>query len=385
MVKYYTDEILLTPGPTQIPLEIYQSMITKAKNTDLDEDFIIFYNNLRNKLKNLLNINKGDVYIMLGEAMIGLETAISNTVAQGDKVLIIDNGVYGDGFKDLVKMYKGVPLLMGLDWRKSADPNDIDRALEKNKDVNIVTLVHCDTPSGILNDLSQVSKVVKSHGALLIVDAVSSIATTEVSFNNIDILIGGSQKALNIPAGLTIIAVSDYAWEKIKKTEYQGYYMNLSLWKEMFDYKNTFPYTMNDTLIYALDASLNNLFKEGLESVYERHSLAKKASLKALEALNLELYPEKETYSSPSVTAFLLPKGIKDKELRELTWKKYGVMIAGSWSKLEGKVARIGHMGYQASLNNLLIAYSALSRSLNDLGYKNSTTNVLGAIEESFP
>jgi len=385
MVKYYTDEILLTPGPTQIPLEIYQSMITKAKNTDLDEDFIIFYNNLRNKLKNLLNINKGDVYIMLGEAMIGLETAISNTVAQGDKVLIIDNGVYGDGFKDLVKMYKGVPLLMGLDWRKSADPNDIDRALEKNKDVNIVTLVHCDTPSGILNDLSQVSKVVKSHGALLIVDAVSSIATTEVSFNNIDILIGGSQKALNIPAGLTIIAVSDYAWEKIKKTEYQGYYMNLSLWKEMFDYKNTFPYTINDTLIYALDASLNNLFKEGLESVYERHSLAKKASLKALEALNLELYPEKETYSSPSVTAFLLPKGIKDKELRELTWKKYGVMIAGSWGKLEGKVARIGHMGYQASLNNLLIAYSALSRSLNDLGYKNSTTNALGAIEESFP
>jgi len=385
MVKYYTDEILLTPGPTQIPLEIYQSMITKAKNTDLDEDFLIFYNNLRNKLKNLLNINKGDVYIMLGEAMIGLETAISNTVAQGDKVLIIDNGVYGDGFKDLVKMYKGVPLLMGLDWRKSADPNDIDRALEKNKDVNIVTLVHCDTPSGILNDLSQVSKVVKSHGALLIVDAVSSIATTEVSFNNIDILIGGSQKALNIPAGLTIIAVSDYAWEKIKKTEYQGYYMNLSLWKEMFDYKNTFPYTMNDTLIYALDASLNNLFKEGLESVYERHSLAKKASLKALEALNLELYPEKETYSSPSVTAFLLPKGIKDKELRELTWKKYGVMIAGSWGKLEGKVARIGHMGYQASLNNLLIAYSALSRSLNDLGYNNSTTNVLGAIEESFP
>ena len=385
MVKYYTDEILLTPGPTQIPLEIYQSMITKAKNTDLDEDFINFYNNLRNKLKNLLNINKGDVYIMLGEAMIGLETAISNTVAQGDKVLIIDNGVYGDGFKDLVKMYKGVPLLMGLDWRKSADPNDIDRALEKNKDVNIVTLVHCDTPSGILNDLSQVSKVVKSHGALLIVDAVSSIATTEVSFNNIDILIGGSQKALNIPAGLTIIAVSDYAWEKIKKTEYQGYYMNLSLWKEMFDYKNTFPYTMNDTLIYALDASLNNLFKEGLESVYERHSLAKKASLKALEALNLELYPEKETYSSPSVTAFLLPKGIKDKELRELIWKKYGVMIAGSWGKLEGKVARIGHMGYQASLNNLLIAYSALSRSLNDLGYNNSTTNVLGAIEESFP
>jgi alanine-glyoxylate transaminase/serine-glyoxylate transaminase/serine-pyruvate transaminase len=385
MVKYYTDEILLTPGPTQIPLEIYQSMITKAKNTDLDEDFINFYNNLRNKLKNLLNINKGDVYIMLGEAMIGLETAISNTVAQGDKVLIIDNGVYGDGFKDLVKMYKGVPLLMGLDWRKSADPNDIDRALEKNKDVDIVTLVHCDTPSGILNDLSQVSKVVKSHGALLIVDAVSSIATTEVSFNNIDILIGGSQKALNIPAGLTIIAVSDYAWGKIKKTEYQGYYMNLSLWKEMFDYKNTFPYTMNDTLIYALDASLNNLFKEGLESVYERHSLAKKASLKALEALNLELYPEKETYSSPSVTAFLLPKGIKDKELRELTWKKYGVMIAGSWGKLEGKVARIGHMGYQASLNNLLIAYSALSRSLNDLGYKNSTTNALGAIEESFP
>jgi len=385
MVKYYTDEILLTPGPTQVPLDIYQSMITKAKNTDLDEEFIVFYNNLRNKLKNLINMKKGDVYIMLGEAMIGLETAISNTINQGDKVLIIDNGVYGDGFKDLVKMYKGIPLTMGLDWRKSADPNEIDRALEKNKDIDTVTLVHCDTPSGILNDLNQISKVVKSHGALLIVDAVSSLATSEIKFDNIDIMIGGSQKALNVPAGLTIVALSDYAWEKIKKVNYQGYYMNLTLWKEMFDYKDTFPYTMNDTLIYALDTSLNNLFKEGLENVYERHKLAKKASLKALESLNLELYPENEYYSSPSVTAFLLPKGINDKELRELTRKKYGVMIAGSWGKLEGKVARIGHMGYQASLNNLLIAYSALSRSLNDLGYKNSITDVLGAIEESYP
>ncbi|PMP88766.1 MAG: alanine--glyoxylate aminotransferase family protein, partial [Caldisphaera sp.] len=377
MVKYYTDEILMTPGPTHISLDIYKSMLTKAKNTDLDEEFIDFYNNLRKKFFKLLNIKKGDLYIMLGEAMLGLETAISNTVKEKEKVLVIDNGVYGEGFKDLVKIYKGIPITMGLDWRKEADPNEVDKVLEKNKDINLVTLVHCDTPSGMLNNLREISKIVKSHNAFLIVDAVSSIATTNIEFDNIDIIIGGAQKALNIPAGLTIIAISEKIWERIKEVNYQGYYMNLGLWKEMFDNKKTFPYTMNDTLVYALDASINKIFAEGLESVYKRHELAKKASLNALKALNLELYPIEEKYSSPSVTAFLLPNGIKDKELREMTWKKYGVMIAGSWGKLEGKVARIGHMGYQASLNNLLIAYSALSRSLNDLGYKNSITDVL--------
>ncbi|AFZ70633.1 serine-pyruvate aminotransferase/archaeal aspartate aminotransferase [Caldisphaera lagunensis DSM 15908] len=384
MIKYYTDEILMTPGPTQISLDIYKSMITKAKNTDLDEDFINFYNDLRKKVFNLLNMKKGDIYIMLGEAMLGLEIAVANTVKEGDKVLIIDNGVYGDGFKDLVKMYRGIPITMGLDWRKEADPNEIDKAFEKNKDISLATLVHCDTPSGMLNNLNEISKIVKSHDSYLIVDAVSSIATTNVEFQNIDILIGGSQKALNIPAGLTIMAISEEIWEKIKKVNYQGYYMNLSLWKEMFDYNKTFPYTMNDTLIYALNTSIDKLFEEGLENVYKRHELAKRASLNALKSLNLELYPEDERYSSPSVTAFLLPQGINDKKLREITWKKYGVMIAGSWGKLEGKVARIGHMGYQASLNNLLIAYSSLSKALNELGYKNSVSEVLGSIEEVY-
>ncbi len=384
MIKYYTDELIMTPGPTHVPLDIYKSLLTKAKNTDLDEEFIDFYNNLRKKFYKLLNFSKGDIYIMLGEAMLGLETAIANTIKENEKVLIIDNGVYGDGFKDLVKMYNGIPITMGLDWRKEADPNEVDRALEKNKDVETVTLVHCDTPSGMLNNLNEISKIVKSHGKYLIVDAVSSIGTTNIEFKNIDIIIGGSQKALNVPAGLTIMALSEDIWDKIRNVNYQGYYMNLSLWKEMFDNKKTFPYTMNDTLIYALDTSINKLFEEGLDNVYKRHELAKKASLNALKELNLELYPEEERYSSPSVTAFLLPNNIEDKKLREMIRKKYGVMIAGSWGKLEGKVARIGHMGYQASLHNLLIAYSSLSKALNELGYKNKTSEVLNAITEVY-
>lgn len=384
MIKYYTDELIMTPGPTHVPLDIYKSLLTKAKNTDLDEEFIDFYNNLRKKFYKLLNFSKGDIYIMLGEAMLGLETAIANTIKENEKVLIIDNGVYGDGFKDLVKMYNGIPITMGLDWRKEADPNEVDRALEKNKDVETVTLVHCDTPSGMLNNLNEISKIVKSHGKYLIVDAVSSIGTTNIEFKNIDIIIGGSQKALNVPAGLTIMALSEDIWDKIRNVNYQGYYMNLSLWKEMFDNKKTFPYTMNDTLIYALDTSINKLFEEGLDNVYKRHELAKKASLNALKELNLELYPEEERYSSPSVTAFLLPNNIEDKKLREMIRKKYGVMIAGSWGKLEGKVARIGHMGYQASLHNLLIAYSSLSKALNELGYNNKTSEVLNAITEVY-
>jgi len=386
-MKLFTDRYVLTPGPTEIPYRVRTSLLRETSNPDLDPEFLKTYNNVRDMLKELVGIRRSSLYVMVGEAILGLEVAVANTVKPGDKVVVIANGVYGEGFGDFVKSYGGVPIYVGSgDWRRSVDIQELDRVLEMNKDSVAVTLVHCDTPSALLNDLPSISKVVKDHGKLLIVDAVSSIGGVPIGFDDlgIDIIIGGSQKVLNVPTGLTIVGVSKTAWERIEEVGYMGYYLNLRLWRDMLDGQGIFPYTMSDVLIYALEESLKMIFEEGLDNVFKRHELVREASWKALQALNLEPYPLDIKYSSPTVTAFIAPKGVDEGRLRELTWVKYGVMLAGSWGRLRGTVVRVGHMGIQASRTHLLIAYTALAKALKDLGYEVDIGRVVEVIEDTF-
>lgn len=386
-MKVFTDRLILTPGPTEIPHRVRASLLRETTNPDLDEDFLTTYNETRDLLKKLIGVGNSSLYIISGEAILGLEAAIANTVKNDDKVVVISNGVYGEGFADFIRFYGGVPVSVGhSNWRKSIDVNELDTTLQRNKDAVAVTLVHCDTPSALINDLNEVSKVVKSYGPLLIVDAVSSIGGVPINFDfrGLDIVIGGSQKVLNTPPGLTIMAVSNKAWERIEEVKYQGYYMNLKLWRDMLDERGVFPHTMSDVLIYALDESLKMIFEEGVENVFKRHEVVRAASWKALEIMNLEAYPMEINSSSPTVTAFLTPKGINEAELRNRLWRKYGVMIAGSWGKLQGKVVRVGHMGVQASRNHLLLAYTSLGRALSELGFDVNVGKVVEAIEESF-
>jgi len=386
MPRLFTDRFILTPGPTEIPMRIKLAMIRKVTNPDLDPAFMELYKGVTTKLRRLLGASKSDVYVMVGVAMLGLEAAIANLVRRGDKVLVVANGVYGEGFKDLVRMYGGDPVVLESDWRKAVNPSDVERTLERNRDVKLLTIVHCDTPSAILNPVEEVAKIARSFGVLTVVDAVSSIGGVpiDVDGSGIDILIGGSQKVLNVPPGLTIITISKNAWDEIERVKYEGFYLNLKLWREELDNEGVFPYTMSDTLIRALDESLNMIFEEGVSEVYERHRRAREAAWRALEAADLKPYPVSINDSSPTVTAIEVPNGISEEKLRELTWRKYGVMIAGSWGKLKGRVIRIGHMGVQASRNHLIIAFTALTRALKDLGYTVNIGKVVEAIEDSY-
>lgn len=389
VTRFYTDRFIMTPGPTEIPLRVKLALMRETTNPDLDPEFLEVYNETRSMLKTLLGVSSGSIYVMVGEAMLGLEAAIANTVRRGTKVLVIGNGVFGEGFVDLVKMYGGTPVLVeNCDecWRRSADPTVVDRELEKHRDIEVVTLVHCDTPSAVLNNLHEIGKVVKSHGPLLVVDAVSSIGGVPVDFegSGVDILIGGSQKVLNTPPGLTIIAISKRAWDRINEVDYKGFYLDLKLWRDMLDGQGVFPYTMSDVLVYALRESLKMIIEEGVENVYKRHEAAKRASWRALGALGLKPFPSSPEHSSPTVTAFEVPRGIVEEDLRRLLWAKYGVMIAGSWGRLQGKVLRVGHMGIQASRLHLIIAYTSLARALRDMGLQVRVGDVVEAIEEEF-
>ena len=365
MTWYYVDRLIMTPGPTDIPLRIRLAMIREVVNPDLDPSFMELYNEVVGKLGKLLNGSGYDIQVLLGEAMLGLEASIANLIKPGDKVLVVANGVFGEGFKDLVRMYGGEPIVWESDWRRAVDPNKFERILERNRDVKAVTIVHCDTPSAILNPVEELAKIADGHGVISIVDSVSAIGGVPIDLqrSKIDILIGGSQKVLNLPSGLTILAISGKAWEAIEKRDYQGFYLNLRLWRDMLQ-EGVFPYTHNDMLIRGLNESLDMIYEEGPENVYRRHRECRDYSWKMLQKLGLEPYPTNIESSSPTVTAIKLPKDIDEEKLRNTIWKKYGIMIAGSWGKLKGKIIRIGHMGTQADKNKLHTTYTALQKTL---------------------
>ena len=385
MTRLFTDRFILTPGPTEIPDRVRLAMVRGVTNPDLDPGFLELYKSLVEKLGRILGARRSSVFVMLGEAMLGLEAAIANLIRRGDRVLVVDNGVYGEGFADLVRIYGGEPILLGADWRRAVDPSEVDRALEKNPGVKLVTVVHCDTPSAILNPVEEIARVAREHGALTVVDAVSTVGAmpVDVDGSGIDVLIGGSQKALNAPPGLTILAVSERAWEEIERTSYEGFYLNLRLWRDVLE-EGEFPYTMSDPLVRALHEAVSLVLEEGLDKVYERHLKAREASWRAAEALGLKPYPSSIEDSSPTVTALEVPEGIDGEKLREHAWRKYGVMIAGSWGRLRGRVVRVGHMGVTASMNHLILGYTALAQALSDMGFKTQASKVVEAIVEVY-
>jgi len=161
--RRYGERRVLTPGPTELPQRVKAALIRETTNPDLDPQFFKEYQVTAEMVRRLVGAMEGEVYIWAGEAMLGLEAAVANAVKPGTKVLVVDNGVYGSGFADLVKMYGGRPIAMGLGWRDPADPAVVDRWLEKEKDVEVVTLVHCDTPSAVYNPLKEIAKVVSSR------------------------------------------------------------------------------------------------------------------------------------------------------------------------------------------------------------------------------
>uniref|UniRef100_A0A7J3ZIQ8 Alanine--glyoxylate aminotransferase family protein n=1 Tax=Fervidicoccus fontis TaxID=683846 RepID=A0A7J3ZIQ8_9CREN len=370
MTRYYTDRYILSPGPTEIPNEIRLALARETTNPDLDPSFKEEYLQATRKISYVIGARDHSVLIMLGEAMLGLEASVASILDRGDKAIVVANGVFGEGFADLVRAYGGEPVVVELDWRRSANPEKVIETIELNPDAKALYMVHCETPTAILNSLAEIGRRLQKASTLFIVDAVSSIGGVKIDASEwgIDILIGGSQKALNLPSGLTILAVSEKAWDAIGKRGPKGFYLNLALWRDYIEKEEMPPYTLSDSMVSALNRSLDMILSEGLESVFRRHQIAQKACWHALRELGLEPYPRKFEDSSPTVTAAIVPEAIDSEILRAKIWNRYGVMLGGGIGRVRGRVIRIGHMGVTASRNHVLIGVAALARGLLDEG-----------------
>ncbi|MCC3868206.1 pyridoxal-phosphate-dependent aminotransferase family protein [Terrisporobacter mayombei] len=358
------------PGPSNVRENVRQARSIKTTNPDVDVDFVEFYKSTCDKMAKIIN-TKNDVYILSGEGILGLEAACASLTEKNDRVLVIDNGVFGKGFEDFVTMYGGEAVLFSKSYKKAIDVEELERFLEKDHDFKYATIVHCDTPTGVLNDLSKICPLLKKYNILTVVDSVAAMVGEKLLVDDwqIDMVLGGSQKAISAQPGLSIVSVSEDAKNSMKnrKSKIIGFYCNLTIWEDYYEQKY-FPYTMPISDIISLDRALENILEEGTENTIKRHERIAKATREALKEYGGELFLN-SGYSN-TVTALVIPENIGALNLTKYIREKYNTIIGTSLGEYVDKLLRIGHMGENAKLDKIIYILDILDNSLKDLGFQ---------------
>lgn len=229
---------IMTPGPTQVRESVRKARSLECPNSDLDPAFFDYYKQTCELISSLLHTSE-ETLILSGEGILGLEAACASMTEPGDRVLVLDNGIYGKGFADFVSMYGGIPVLYTRDYLETLDVKELEEYLEKDHDFKYATVVHCDTPSGMLNDIRSICPLLKKYGILTVVDSVAGMFGNEVyaEESQVDILCGGSQKAVSAPPGLTFVTVSEDAKKAMaeRKTPVASFYANLRIFEGYYE------------------------------------------------------------------------------------------------------------------------------------------------------
>jgi len=358
--------LIMTPGPTYVDEEVRAALAKPITNPDIDSDFYEYYQNTCSKLQKLMN-TENQVLILSGEGILGLEAACASLIEPGDKVLCIDNGIFGNGFGDFAKIYGAEVSYFKADYRKAINLQELEEFLENNHDFKVATLVHCETPSGITNPVDKLCLLLKKHGIITVVDSVSAIGGERLETDKwgMDIVLGGSQKCLSAPPGLTFLSISQAAWEVIlnRKAPIASFYCNLANWKDWYE-KQWFPYTQPISDIYGLRVAVERWLEEN--NPIDRHAKLANAVRESLVSGGLELYPL-DGFSN-TVTTINIPKGVSYQDIYDQMLKDHNIMITGAFGFLKDKVIRIGHMGENCHEEKLYLTLKALDLTLRSLG-----------------
>lgn len=357
---------IMTPGPTQVRANVLAARSQAQTNPDLDPDFFDFYRDTGSLIASLLH-SSGQTLILGGEGILGLEAACASLTQPGDRVLVIDNGVFGKGFADFVRLFGGEPVLFSTDYHRAVSASELADFLDHDHDFTYATLVHCDTPSGVLNDLAALCPLLKDRGILTVVDSVSAAFGEDLRVDDwgIDILCGGSQKVLSAPPGLTFVTLSDAAREAMahRTTPIPSFYANLTIFQDYYE-KQWFPYTMPIHDIHGLRQALENVAAD--PGIRERHAALAGAVRQAITRSGLKLHLT--SGFSSTVTVFNVPEQTTATAILQRMKAVHGILLAGSFDILAGQVLRIGHMGENANAADLAQTLTALTETLTCLG-----------------
>jgi len=337
----------------------------------LDPAFGALYQRTVELLRQAFGTRESPV-ILQGEAVVGLEAAASSLIGSGDVVLNLVSGMYGRGYGEWARRYAREVIEIEVPYDSSVPAASVAEALRVRPDITVVSVVHCETPCGTVNDLDAISAVVAEHEALLIVDAVSTFGGIRCDFTawQADLVVTAPQKCLGGPPGLSLLHVSEAAWAHMAANPAapRGSVLSILDWRDAHLASRPFPFTPSVTDIYGLHACLEQYLHEGAEAVRRRHQAAARAARAGAEALGLALWARDPAIRSDTITAVRVPAGIDEHEVRAHARAQSGVMLSGGQGDLAGTVLQIGHMGPGAYPLSPVIAVTALGRALRALG-----------------
>jgi pyridoxamine--pyruvate transaminase len=334
-----------------------------------DPAFLEAFRRTERKLADIF-LTGNDVLLMQGEAVLGLEAAARGLVRPATPVLNLVSGVFGKGMGFWLKDLGAELHELEVAYNDSVDPAEVERYLDEHPAIELVTVVHCETPSGTMHDLAALGPIARGHGALTLVDCVSSLGGLEFRTDEwqLDVCVAAAQKCLGGPPGISLMTVNEAAWERIRANPSapRASFLSMLDWKEQWLDGDKFPFTPSVVDMHGIEACCDVLLEEGLESSIATHDVAARACRAGVKAMGLELWPRSEEITAACVTAITVPAGLKDAQVRDHCRERYGVMISAGQGA--GNLVRIGHMGPSARSMFPVVGLAALGRTLADLG-----------------
>ena len=372
--------LTLTSGPVSAYPRVLRAL-SRPVQYDFDATFQQFYEGVNKKLTRALR-TEPPALILHAEPAVGLEAAAASLIGRDDVVLNLASGVYGKGFGYWSARYNKELVEIEVPYNEAIDPAQVEQALRKRPDISIVTSVHHDTPSGTVNPVNEIGAVVRRHGALFLVDAVSSFGGMDVHPDDChcDVFVTGPGKCLGGPPGLTVAAVSERAWDHMAANPDAPTASVLSLtdWRDAWRADKPFPFTPSVAEVNALDGALDQYFAEGPEAVWRRHALTARACRAGIKAMGCALWASPEAVAADTTTAVRVPDGLDDAAIRAAARATWGVVFSSGRAETLGKLIRIGHMGPVAQPIYAIAALTAFGGALRQLGFK---ADVPAAIE----
>ena len=380
------ERLMLTPGPSCVDPRVYRAMAAPIVG-HMDPWFTKMMDDVQVLLRRVFQTQNRITFPISASGSGGIEAAVMNPLDAGDECIVCVNGAFSERMAIIAERIPAKVIRVEAPYGKTVDPADVLRA-GKGRKIKFVGLAHGETSSGIVQRIEDYRKVADELGALLVVDAVASLAGVPLNVDEqrIDICFSGSQKAISAPPGMAPITVGPRAEEvmQARKEPVRSWYFDLTTAMNFWGKDRLYHHTPPITLIYAMREALRAVLEEGLEARWERHRENQQALIAGVEAMGLELLVSNPADRLVTVTAINIPAGLKDGKVRKQLLEEFGIEIAGGLGPLKGKIWRVGLMGYSCQKRNVLTFLAALEKTLLDQGFRMAAGAGVGAAVQSY-
>jgi alanine-glyoxylate transaminase/serine-glyoxylate transaminase/serine-pyruvate transaminase len=377
------ERVLMGPGPSAVPASVLEAL-GKPTLGHLDPLFLGVLDEVRAMLRTVLGTANELTLPMSGTGSLGMETCIVNLVEPGDRVLVGTHGVFGQRLAEVARRAGGEVVAVDCAWGRALDVDALRKAAH-GRGFKVVCMVHAETSTGALTPIAPFRALSDELGALLLVDAVTSLGglPVEMDTHGVDALYSGTQKCLSCPPGLSPVSFSERAKQVLfaRKTPGQSWYADLSLIARYWGGERLYHHTAPINMLYALHEALRLALDEGLHARFARHALHSRALARGLVAMGLTL-PVPESERLPPLTLVQIPDGVDDVAVRRALLDHYGIEIGGGLGVFKGKAWRIGLMGATATRRNVVLCLSALAEVLTRQGFRVAHDPVAAAAVE---